>query len=126
MDLLSARTANLKVVGGGAGSEQNESWFARYGIQGRLRQYPRFAELQAQERTGQQLQGGYDYRPLCQTDDTLEPFDDVARRSDVLILCTRRNFYKNADFQGKPIINVRDFLQNANSNLTHSMAGLLA
>lgn len=52
--------------------------------------------------------------PFVTTDDTLLPLDDVVTRSDVLILCTPHSSYRTADFQGKPIVDVWGFLQNAN------------
>lgn len=52
--------------------------------------------------------------PFVTTDQTLEPFDDVVARSDVLVLCTPHAAYKHADFKGKPIMDVWGFVQNAN------------
>jgi UDP-N-acetyl-D-mannosaminuronic acid dehydrogenase len=52
--------------------------------------------------------------PFVTTDDTLEPFDDVVGRSDVLVLCTPHSCYKNANFRGKPVVDVWGFVQNAN------------
>jgi UDP-N-acetyl-D-mannosaminuronic acid dehydrogenase len=52
--------------------------------------------------------------PFVTTDPTLRPLDDVIRLSDVLILCTPHSSYKNADFKGKPIVDIWAFVQSAN------------
>jgi UDP-N-acetyl-D-mannosaminuronic acid dehydrogenase len=52
--------------------------------------------------------------PFVTTDPTLRPLDDVIRLSDVLILCTPHSSYKNADFKGKPVVDIWGFVQNAN------------
>jgi UDP-N-acetyl-D-mannosaminuronic acid dehydrogenase len=52
--------------------------------------------------------------PFVTTDPTLKPLDDVIRQSDVLILCTPHSSYKNADFKGKPVVDIWGFVKNAN------------
>jgi UDP-N-acetyl-D-mannosaminuronic acid dehydrogenase len=52
--------------------------------------------------------------PFVTTDPTLKPLVEVIEYSDVLILCTPHSSYKNADFKGKPIVDVWGFLQNVN------------
>jgi UDP-N-acetyl-D-mannosaminuronic acid dehydrogenase len=62
---------------------------------------------------------GYAHRvlttdPFVTVDPDLLPFDEVVAHSDVLILCTPHNSYKNADLKGKPVVDVWGMLENAN------------
>lgn len=50
--------------------------------------------------------------PLVTVDPDLLPFDEVVARSDVLILCTPHDSYRNADLKGKPVIDVWGILEN--------------
>jgi UDP-N-acetyl-D-mannosaminuronic acid dehydrogenase len=52
--------------------------------------------------------------PFVTTDPELLPLDEVIARSDLLILCTPHQSYKNADFKGKPMADVWGFVENAN------------
>ena len=52
--------------------------------------------------------------PYVTTDADLLPLDEVVARSDLLVLCTPHNCYKNADLKGKPVADVWGFLENAN------------
>jgi UDP-N-acetyl-D-mannosaminuronic acid dehydrogenase len=52
--------------------------------------------------------------PLVTGDPDLLPLDEVIARSDLLILCTPHRVYKNADFKGKPMVDVWGSLENAN------------
>ena len=52
--------------------------------------------------------------PLVTDDPELLPLDEVIARSDLLILCTPHRIYKNADFKGKPMVDVWGSLENAN------------
>jgi UDP-N-acetyl-D-mannosaminuronic acid dehydrogenase len=52
--------------------------------------------------------------PLVTGDAELLPLDQVIERSDLLILCTPHRIYKNADFKGKPMVDVWGMLENAN------------
>ena len=52
--------------------------------------------------------------PLVTDDPHLLPLDEVIARSDLLILCTPHRVYKNADFKGKPMVDVWGMLENAN------------
>jgi UDP-N-acetyl-D-mannosaminuronic acid dehydrogenase len=52
--------------------------------------------------------------PFVTTDPDLLPLDEVVARSDLLILCTPHQCYRDADFRGKPIVDVWGFLENAN------------
>ena len=52
--------------------------------------------------------------PFVTTDPTILPFDEVVRRSDILILCTPHSAYADADLDGKPVLDVWGFLKNAN------------
>jgi len=51
--------------------------------------------------------------PFVTSDPELLPFDDVVARSDLLILCTPHNFYKSADMQCKPVVDVWNVLPPA-------------
>ena len=52
--------------------------------------------------------------PFVTTDPELVTFDEVVRRSDVLVLCTPHTSYKNAELNNKPVVDVWGFLENAN------------
>jgi UDP-N-acetyl-D-mannosaminuronic acid dehydrogenase len=52
--------------------------------------------------------------PFVTTDPEILPLDEVIARSDLLILCTPHQSYRNADFKGKPMVDVWGFLENAN------------
>jgi UDP-N-acetyl-D-mannosaminuronic acid dehydrogenase len=52
--------------------------------------------------------------PFVTTDPDLLPLEDVIERSDLLILCTPHQCYRDADFRGKPIVDVWGVLDNAN------------
>ncbi len=52
--------------------------------------------------------------PFVTTDPDLLPLDEVVERSDLLILCTPHQCYRDADFRGKPVVDVWGFLENAN------------
>ncbi|HWP27149.1 MAG TPA: nucleotide sugar dehydrogenase [Xanthobacteraceae bacterium] len=52
--------------------------------------------------------------PFVTTDPDLLPLDEVVERSDLLILCTPHQCYRDADFSGKPVVDVWGFLENAN------------
>jgi UDP-N-acetyl-D-mannosaminuronic acid dehydrogenase len=52
--------------------------------------------------------------PFVTTDPALLPFDQVVKRSDLLILCTPHSAYADADLDGKPVVDVWGFLKNAN------------
>jgi UDP-N-acetyl-D-mannosaminuronic acid dehydrogenase len=52
--------------------------------------------------------------PFVTTDPTLLPFNEVVKRSDMLILCTPHSAYADADLDGKPVVDVWGFLKNAN------------
>lgn len=51
--------------------------------------------------------------PFVTSDPDLLPFCDVVARSDMLILCTPHNFYKTADLQCKPVVDVWNLLPPA-------------
>jgi UDP-N-acetyl-D-mannosaminuronic acid dehydrogenase len=52
--------------------------------------------------------------PFVTTDPTIQPLDRVVADSDLLILCTPHSAYRDADFAGKPVVDVWGFLKNAN------------
>ncbi len=52
--------------------------------------------------------------PFVTTDPELLPLDEVIARSDLLILCTPHRCYKDADFHGRPVVDVWGLLENAN------------
>jgi UDP-N-acetyl-D-mannosaminuronic acid dehydrogenase len=52
--------------------------------------------------------------PFVTTDPDLLPLDEVVARSDLLILCTPHQCYRDANCRGKPIVDVWGFLENAN------------
>jgi UDP-N-acetyl-D-mannosaminuronic acid dehydrogenase len=52
--------------------------------------------------------------PFVTTDPAILPLDHVVKRSDILILCTPHSAYADADFDGKPVVDVWGFLKNAN------------
>jgi UDP-N-acetyl-D-mannosaminuronic acid dehydrogenase len=52
--------------------------------------------------------------PYVNTDPDLKPLDDVIAKSDLMILCTPHACYKDADFKGKPVVDVWGFLNGAN------------
>jgi UDP-N-acetyl-D-mannosaminuronic acid dehydrogenase len=53
--------------------------------------------------------------PFVTADPDLLPFEDVAARSDILILCTPHGIYRTADLKGKPVIDVWGMLENASN-----------
>lgn len=52
--------------------------------------------------------------PFVTIDPAIQPLDRVVAQSDLLILCTPHSAYKDADFSGKPVVDVWGFLKNAN------------
>lgn len=52
--------------------------------------------------------------PFVATDPDLLPLDEVVTRSDILILCTPHNAYKNETLGGKPVVDVWGHLTRAN------------
>jgi UDP-N-acetyl-D-mannosaminuronic acid dehydrogenase len=52
--------------------------------------------------------------PYVTTDPELVPIDDMIARSDLLILCTPHRVYQTVDLKKKPVVDVWDFLKNAN------------
>ena len=52
--------------------------------------------------------------PFVTTDASIQPFDQVVAKSDLLILCTPHSAYRDADFAGKPVVDIWGFLKNAN------------
>ncbi|HWP27211.1 MAG TPA: nucleotide sugar dehydrogenase [Xanthobacteraceae bacterium] len=52
--------------------------------------------------------------PFVTTDPDLLPLDEVVERSDLLILCTPHQCYRDADLRGKPVVDVWGVLENAN------------
>ena len=52
--------------------------------------------------------------PFVTVDPDLLPFDEVVERSDLLILCTPHNSYRDADLKGKPVVDVWGMLENVN------------
>jgi UDP-N-acetyl-D-mannosaminuronic acid dehydrogenase len=52
--------------------------------------------------------------PFVTIDPELLPLDEVIARSDILILCTPHNCYKNLDLKGKPVVDVWGLLEDAN------------
>jgi UDP-N-acetyl-D-mannosaminuronic acid dehydrogenase len=52
--------------------------------------------------------------PYVKTDATLRPLDEVIAESDLMILCTPHSCYRDADFRGKPVVDVWGFLQGEN------------
>jgi len=52
--------------------------------------------------------------PFVTSDPDLVPLDEVIARSDLLILCTPHRRYKDADFSGKPVVDVWGLLDTAN------------
>ncbi len=52
--------------------------------------------------------------PYVNTDPDLQPLGDVIAKSDLMILCTPHACYKDADFKGKPVVDVWGFLHGAN------------
>jgi UDP-N-acetyl-D-mannosaminuronic acid dehydrogenase len=52
--------------------------------------------------------------PFVTTDPDLTPLDEVIDQSDVLILCTPHAAYRQADFKGKPVLDVWGHLEGAN------------
>jgi len=52
--------------------------------------------------------------PFVTTDPDLLPLETVVERCDLLILCTPHSRYKSIDLQGKPVVDVWGFLDNAN------------
>jgi UDP-N-acetyl-D-mannosaminuronic acid dehydrogenase len=52
--------------------------------------------------------------PFVITDPSIQPLDRVVAASDLLILCTPHSAYRDADFGGKPVVDIWGFLKNAN------------
>jgi UDP-N-acetyl-D-mannosaminuronic acid dehydrogenase len=52
--------------------------------------------------------------PFVTTDALIQPLDRVVADSDLLILCTPHSAYRDADFAGKPVVDIWGFLKNAN------------
>ena len=52
--------------------------------------------------------------PFVTTDASIQPLDHVVAKSDLLILCTPHSAYRDADFAGKPVVDIWGFLKNAN------------
>ena len=52
--------------------------------------------------------------PLVKADTDLLSLCEVVTRSDILILCTPHDQYKNADLQGKPVVDIWGFFENGN------------
>jgi UDP-N-acetyl-D-mannosaminuronic acid dehydrogenase len=52
--------------------------------------------------------------PFVTTDPSIQPLDRVVAASDLLILCTPHSAYADADFAGKPVVDIWGFLKNAN------------
>ena len=52
--------------------------------------------------------------PFVTTDAAILPLDRVVAGSDLLILCTPHSAYRDADFAGKPVVDIWGFLKNAN------------
>ena len=52
--------------------------------------------------------------PYVRTDPDLKALGDVIALSDLMILCTPHACYKDADFKGKPVVDVWGFLHGAN------------
>lgn len=52
--------------------------------------------------------------PYVNTDPALQPLDEVIAGSDLMILCTPHSCYREADFRGKPVVDVWGFLQGDN------------
>lgn len=51
--------------------------------------------------------------PYVTEDKTLLPLDEVIARSDILVLCTCHEQYRNLDFKGKPVVDVWGFYSTA-------------
>ena len=52
--------------------------------------------------------------PFVTSDSALLPIEEVVARSDLLILCTPHLCYKDANLKGKPVVDVWNFLEDAN------------
>ena len=52
--------------------------------------------------------------PFVTSDPDLRPLEEVAARSDLLIICAPHRCYKTADLKGKPVVDVWGYLENAN------------
>jgi UDP-N-acetyl-D-mannosaminuronic acid dehydrogenase len=52
--------------------------------------------------------------PFVTSDPDLAPLDEVIANSDILILCTPHAAYAQADFKGKPVVDVWGHLEGAN------------
>jgi UDP-N-acetyl-D-mannosaminuronic acid dehydrogenase len=52
--------------------------------------------------------------PFVTTDASIQTLDAVVTKSDLLILCTPHSAYRDADFAGKPVVDIWGFLKNAN------------
>jgi UDP-N-acetyl-D-mannosaminuronic acid dehydrogenase len=52
--------------------------------------------------------------PFVTTDPAILPLGQVVARSDLLILCTPHSAYADADFAGKPVVDIWGFLKNGN------------
>jgi len=49
--------------------------------------------------------------PYVTDDPDLKPFEEVVKRSDILILCTPHSVFANADVQGKEVYDIWNFLK---------------
>jgi len=47
--------------------------------------------------------------PFVRSDPEIMPVDEVVARSDILVLCTPHNAYRNLDLKGKPVVDVWAF-----------------
>lgn len=52
--------------------------------------------------------------PLVTTDPSILPVEEVIERSDLLVLCTPHQQFKNLDLKGKPVVDVWGFFDGAN------------
>ncbi len=52
--------------------------------------------------------------PFVTTDPELLPLDEVIANSDLMILCAPHAVYRNADFKGKPVVDIWGHLNGAN------------
>ena len=52
--------------------------------------------------------------PFVTNDPQLRPLDEVIERSDLMILCAPHSAYAQADFKGKPSVDVWGHIQDAN------------
>ena len=57
--------------------------------------------------------------PFVTTDPELLPLDEVIAKSDLLILCTPHAVYRDADFGGKPVVDVWGIWKTPTSSADH-------